>query len=206
MPESSTPISVRLVGESGVENRRRSEFSLTVQKDQPPAVTLLAPDEGGFIAPQSLLSWEFRAEDDLGMTEVILQAETIQPDVLGDEGEVLEEAKTLEVRDIVLTDLEGAREMELEGSLVAGELGATPGTQLKIRIGARDRYPDRRADEGWSTPVTLRVVTGPELKKILAEELAGAYLLIQDIRDDMKRQRTAVQIRKDMKSEIGEPK
>jgi hypothetical protein len=75
---------------------------------------------------------------------------------------------------------------------------------MELRVRVSDRYPQRDPQEGWSNPVTLQVVAGQKLKEILAEELMGAHLMIQDIRDDMKRQREAVKIRQDMTSRTGD--
>jgi hypothetical protein len=202
--ESTVPYSVRLVGENGVENPRRAEFRLTVRKDEAPQVTLLSPDEGASVAPRSVLRWAFKASDDLGLTTARLQAKLIRPEVLGAEGEVLKEAETLATNEVDLADLQGASDLELDGSLVAESLGAEPGTRMELRVRVSDRYPQRDPQEGWSNPVTLQVVAGQKLKEILAEELMGAHLMIQDIRDDMKRQREAVKIRQDMTSRTGD--
>ena len=193
--DESTSFSIRLVGAGGVENPRRANFHITLLEDTPPVVEMLAPGQGGYLSPRSLIRWRFRARDDLGLRNAVLRATLIQPEVLGDEGEVLQPSRVLHVHDIPLGDFGGVPEIERAGELAADTLDLTPGMHLQLQAGVRDDAPNRAEDEGWSEAVTLQVVSAEELKRILAEELIGAHMMIQDIREDMEDQRTTLGLR-----------
>ncbi len=196
MADHSRGFGIRLVDKRGVENRKRLRHTMNVVPDRPPLVTLQKPVQGAYFAPPSRMRWSFRATDDFGMLSAVLVYTVSASEIIGEHGEVVQEAQVVHRGEVTLADLKGERDVELSGVLTAGDLGAAPDQSVEMRIIVTDRCTSRQDSlQGESQVKTINMVSRTELKRIITEELHGAHMLVKDIGGDMASHKKALDAR-----------
>ena len=188
--------SIQLIDEYGIENTDRLSYSVNVVPDRVPVVIFKKPEHDAFFAPQSVLRWSFQATDDLGMNTATLKYSINHKKLIGDQGEVIQEATEIRSGELKIADLNGARDVSLNGVINLKDLGVKPDQTADLYISITDNCNMREKDEQASSKIkTINIVTREELQRIITEELLGVHMMVKDINEDMVRQEKKLNIK-----------
>ncbi len=144
-------VQLTLVDESGVGNGGRHVVAIEVDSDRPPEITLRSPRPGSIpVEPESVLTFEYSARDDVGIAEIRLR--------IALEDESIEHRVRRESAVPPSADTEPARAITGRARLDLAALELQPGDGVTVELVAIDL----RGNSGASTPRRLEVVDTPE--------------------------------------------
>lgn len=162
----STTFEIRLTDEHGFETRAGRRYSLAVQQDQPPRISVVEPPDEIEITPQGSLRLAAHAVDDFGLTACRLlagrSAETLTP-----------------IADFPMDDAGMApttsREFQYDWSMSTVQPPVQPGDRIEYAVEVRDNFRlDGQSHEPLRSALRrLRIVTSEELAEILRQSLVG---------------------------------
>ncbi|MFA4944286.1 MAG: hypothetical protein WC789_06255 [Lentisphaeria bacterium] len=176
---------VRLVDADGIENEDRLLYTLGVRPDLAPEVTIGRPDNGAVYATVSQVRWTAAVTDDYGLTSLELHYAVMVETESGERQKLREgTAASFEWPD-------NPRERREAGLLQLAALNLQPGQILVLQARAADRCTTRPKgqEKGLSAEVALRIVSPQELRLLLEEEMAALGKMVEDVTEDMKRQK-----------------
>jgi hypothetical protein len=156
---------VRIKSNDGVENSRKTKFTVTIKEDKPPTVRASLLGISGLIVPRATIPVSFQAADEYGLEklgfncgwkteieekEVVVSDRAIEIATAGSAG-LLSKA-TAQVNDVVALEMK--------------PFDLLPGTSFRFSVVGKDFYPDAE-NVGRSQEFLLRVVTEAELRSDL---------------------------------------
>ena len=160
--DETVETTVELVDEHGLASHSPRRYRIEALADQPPAVTLVAPESDEAVMPTATVPLAGRARDDVGLEELSLRAEVHR----GGEPPVR----------TTLDRIAGRRsELALEKELGIASLDVEPGDTVAVYAEAQDVFEldGQRHEPVLSVQRHLRIIGESELIDELRRELAA---------------------------------
>lgn len=163
-PARVTP---EVTDEHGLGVREPVSIGVDVRADAPPGVGVVSPASDEFVTPDAAIEASAEAADDIGVTELRLEATLMRPPA-GSAGAAPEPAGEPARLANASIGTPAAR-AEAGAGLRPRELGAAPGDEIVLHAVARDTRGE--AGEARSGARRLRIVSAEELAARLRSEL-----------------------------------
>lgn len=184
--EKSGRMSFSLVDSEGNPATETPTASLTVTRDQPPAVSVNEPSEDALIVEDFTIDALARASDDYGLASVRLHVA-----VNGN----------FAVPEEVVFEGKPTRSHEFKRLLDLGNLGAKPGDKITVYAEAIDTRPDPQLTR--SSTRTLEVISEEDYKQRLREE-ADVALIAGKYEELLSRFESALEAQRQLAEELAE--
>jgi hypothetical protein len=156
----------RLTDKDGVNNSRKSKFTITIKEDKPPIVRATLLGISGLVVPKATIPVSMQAKDEYGLAKLSFQSDwktetdADQPAKKGNRSISIAESGQPGILVAPLAEINEVVPLELE------TLDLSPGTSFRFTVDAKDHFPT--ADNvGKSPEFLLRVVTEAELRSDL---------------------------------------
>jgi hypothetical protein len=187
-PKTSFMYSFEMKDREDLRNSNPAEFQVEIRVDRPPDIQVLKPEMERVVATVSLFPLHFKADDDLGLKEVVVESWS-EPIPKGENQEELAAgqgrntaASNPRKRSVLAAGLKG-KHLEFNEPVPVKLFEAQVGTLVHYRVGVRDTCPERE-QISYGDERTLRVLSPRELAAILSERHATLMKTINKIVDD----------------------
>ena len=147
-----------LTDAGGLNNSRRTKFTITIRDDGPPKVRANLMGSSGLIAPRAMLPVDFEAVDQYGLIQ--LQFNANWKDAEAEQAT----ARNFEIANLAdRKDPSPWKQAAQVSVLDVMPLDLKPGTSFRLAVAATDNHPEPPG-VGYSQEFLLRVVTEDELR------------------------------------------
>ena len=186
-PKTSFMYGFEMKDAEGLRNSNPAEFQVEIRVDRPPDIQVLKPEMERVVATVSLFPLQFKADDDLGLKEVVVESWS-EPIPKGENQEELaagqgrNTAAQPRKRAVLAAGLKG-KHLEFNEAVPVKLFEAQVDTLVHYRVGVRDTCPERE-QISYGDERTLRVLSPRELAAILSERHATLMKTINKIVDD----------------------
>jgi hypothetical protein len=186
-PKTSFLYSFAMKDRDGVRNSRPAEYQVEIRVDRPPDIVVTKPEMDRVVTSVSLFPLQFKADDDLGLKEILVEYWTEPIPKAEDQAELAagrgrSDAGKPRQRFLLAQGMQ-EKHFEFNDAVPVARFDAPIGTLVHYRVGARDTCPERE-QVTFGDERTLRVVTARELAAILSERHTGLMKTINRIVED----------------------
>jgi hypothetical protein len=186
-PKTSFMYCFEMTDTEGLANSNPAEYQAEIRVDRPPDVVVTKPEMERVVTTVSLFPLQFKADDDLGLKEVVVEYWTEPiPKAENQEELAAGQGRNSDAqprkRAVLVPGLKG-KHLEFNETVPVSRFEAPVGTLVHYRVGVRDTCPERE-QIAYGEERTLRVVTARELSVLLSERHAALLKTINKIVDD----------------------
>ena len=148
----------------GVPSNRKSKFKISIKEDKPPRVLASLLGISGEVVPRAMIPTSYQAKDEYGIENLAFECTWKTSD---EENASIKNEMILIARDGQEGPLkESTNHVKTVSVLELSQLKLEPGISLKLRVAAKDFYPEQD-NTGYSQEFLLRVVTEAQLRASL---------------------------------------